>query len=222
MPQTLTPILMDQTHKRLHHNTAVVSVQELFTLPELESIDATSTQEETTDSDQCNTGHSNSEDSHRPGSFPQQISNHLSNNSFTEQQQISPVHDNISGEIAPLEEDWESGQFTDADTDIIDRHNTHSESEKILKEYTEQLLDLTDNQYYSEEYPSTRLQYSIPDPDYYGPSLRRSNTQPHNPAGYCSPPPDPVDVQHLHAHGHRHRFFGEKMQSAESSNARKR
>ena len=63
----------------------VVSVQELFTLPEPESIDATSTQEETTDSDQFNTGHSNSEDSHSPGSFPQQISSHPSDNSFAEQ-----------------------------------------------------------------------------------------------------------------------------------------
>ena len=56
--------------QRMHHNTAVVSVQELFSSPEPESINATSTKEETTDSDQFNTGHSNSEDSHRPGSFP--------------------------------------------------------------------------------------------------------------------------------------------------------
>ena len=170
--------------QRAHHNTAVVSVQELFTSPEPESIDARSTQEKTTDSDQFNTGHSNSEDPHRPGSFRQQISNHPSDNSFTEQQQISPLHDNILDEISPLEEDWENSQFTDADTDIINRHNTHSEGERIQKEYTEQLLDLTDNQYYSEEYPCTRLQYSIPDPDYYRPSSRRSYTQPHNPAGY--------------------------------------
>ena len=79
--------------QRAHNNTAVVSVQELFTLPEPESINATSTQEEGTDSDQFNTGHSNSEDSHRHGSFPQQISNYPSDNSFAEQQ-ISPVHDN--------------------------------------------------------------------------------------------------------------------------------
>ena len=85
--------------QRVHNNTAVVSVQELFTSPEPESIDPTSTQEEATDSDQFNIGHSNSEDSHRSGSFPQQISNHPSDNSFTEQQQISPVHNNILDEI---------------------------------------------------------------------------------------------------------------------------
>ena len=141
------------------------------------------------------------EDSHRPGSFPQQISNHPLDNSFAKQQQISPVHDNISDEIPPLEEDWENGQFTDADTDIINRHNTHSESERIQKEYTEQLLNLTDNQYYSEEYPSTRLQYSTPNPDYYGPSPRRFKTQPHNPAGYYPSPTDPADIQHWHTCG---------------------
>ena len=85
------------------------------------------------------------------------------------QQQVTSIDNNISNEIPPLE-DWENGQFSDADTNIIDRHNTHSESERIQKEYTEHLLDLTDNQYYSEEYPSNQLQYSIPDPDYYGPS----------------------------------------------------
>ena len=56
--------------QRAHHNTAVVSVQELFSSPEPESIDATSTQEEAADSDQFNTGHSNLEDSHRPSSSP--------------------------------------------------------------------------------------------------------------------------------------------------------
>ena len=56
--------------QRVHHNTVVVSVQELFTSPEPEFIDATSTQEKAADSDQLNTGHSNLEDSHRPGNSP--------------------------------------------------------------------------------------------------------------------------------------------------------
>ena len=80
---------------------------------------------------------------------PQQIPDHPSDDSFTRQQQVPSIHNSISDEIPPLEEYWEKGQFTDADTDIINRHITHSESERIEKEYTEQLLDLTDNQYYS-------------------------------------------------------------------------
>ena len=179
----------------------MVSVQELFTSHEPESIDATSTQEEAADSDQFITGHSNLENSHRPSNSSQQIPDHPSDDSLPKQQQIPSIHNNILDEIPPLEEDWENSQFTDADTDIINRHNTHSESERIQKEYTKQLLGPTDNQYYSEEYPSSQVQYSILDPDYYGPPLRRCNTQPHNPASYYPLPPDPANIQHWHTCG---------------------
>ena len=73
-----------------------------------------------------------------------------------------------SEEVPQLEEDWDNGQFINADTNLISRHNTHSESERIRKEYTEHLLDLSDNQYYSKENHVNQLQYSSPDPDYYG------------------------------------------------------
>ena len=52
-----------------------------------------------------------------------------------------------------------------------------------------------DNQYY-EEIPVYQLQYSIPDPDYYGSSTRRSQKPPHDPNGYYPPPPNPADVEH--------------------------
>ena len=91
--------------QRVHHNTVVVSVQELFTSPEPESIDATSTQEEATDSDQLNTGHFNSEDSYRPGSSPKQIQDHPSDDSFARPKQVPSLHNSISDEIPPLEED---------------------------------------------------------------------------------------------------------------------
>ena len=117
--------------QRVHHNTAVVSVYELFTSPKPESIDASNTQEETTDRDQLDTGLSNLEDSHRPGNFPQQLSDHPSEDNFVGQQQVTSTDNNISDEIPPLEEDWQNSQFTDADTNIINRHNTHLESERI-------------------------------------------------------------------------------------------
>ena len=105
----------------------------------------------------------------------------------------------------------------------------HSESERIRKEYTQHLLDLSDNQYYYEENHINQLQYSSPDPDYYGTSSRRLQTQPHDPTGYYPPPPDPADVQGWHACGrgkcallHGHRLFSEKTQSAESRTVRKR
>ena len=68
-----------------HHNTAIVSVHELFTSPEPESINALNTQEETTDRDQLDTRHSTSEDSHMPCNFPQQISDHSPEDNFTGQ-----------------------------------------------------------------------------------------------------------------------------------------
>ena len=56
--------------QQAHHTTAVVSIHELFTSPEPESINASNTQEETTDKDQLDTRHSTSEDAHRPCNFP--------------------------------------------------------------------------------------------------------------------------------------------------------
>ena len=112
----------------VHCTTVVVSVHELFTLPEPESVDASNTLEETTDRDQLDTRHLNTEDPHRSPNFPQQISDHLPEDDFTGQQQIIST-DHIFDEIPQLEEDGESGQFADADP--INRHNTHSESERI-------------------------------------------------------------------------------------------
>ena len=117
--------------QRVHYNTAVISVQELFTSPKPESIYATNTQEEAADSNQSNTGHSNLEDSHRPDNSSQKISDHPSEDNFARQQQVTSIYNNISDEICPLEEDWENDQLADADTNIINRHNTHSESERI-------------------------------------------------------------------------------------------
>ena len=84
---------------------------------------------------------------------PQQIPDHSSEENFMGQQQTNLTDTNNSDENPKLEEDWENGQFADADRNLINRHNIHSESERIQKEYTEHLLDLTDNQYYSKEYP---------------------------------------------------------------------
>ena len=39
------------------------------------------------------------------------------------------------------------------------------------------------NQYYEEETPVNQLQYSSPDPDYYGSPTRRSQKAPHDPNG---------------------------------------
>ena len=117
-------------------------------------------------------------------------------NNTTAQNQITPEYSADSEEIPELEEDWDNGQFADADSTLITQHNTHSESERIRWDYTQQLLDLSDNQYYEEETPVDQLQYSSPDPDYYGSPTRRSQKAPHDPNGYYPPPPSSADVQH--------------------------
>ena len=86
------------------------------------------------------------EESHGYDNFPQDLQNHT-----TEQCQITSGDSIDSEEIPQLEEDWDNGKFADADTNLINRHNTHSESERIRREYTQHLLDLSDNQYYYEE-----------------------------------------------------------------------
>ena len=95
-----------------------------------------------------------------------------------EQNRITPEYSTDSEEKPELEEDWDSGQFADAKTTLITKHNTHSESERIRWDYTQQLLDLSDNQYYEEETPVNQLQYCSPDPDYYSSPTRRSQKHP--------------------------------------------
>ena len=214
---------------RVHNNTVVVSVQVQLTSPKPELADATNFQEETFDRDPLDTAYNNSEESHGYDNFSQNVPNHTPIQHSMGQHQITSRHTINSEEIPQLEEDWDNGQFADADTNLINRHNTHSESERIRKEYTEHLLDLSDNQYYSEENPINQLQYCSQDLDYNWTPPSRSQTQPHYPTGYYPPAPDPADVQHWHTHGrgkctllHRHRLFIEKTQSAESRKARKR
>ena len=88
-----------------HYTTAIVSVHELFTSPEPESVDASNTQDKTTDRDQLYTRHPSSEDSHRACNFPQQISDHLPEDNFTRQQQDTSTDSNVFDEIPQLEED---------------------------------------------------------------------------------------------------------------------
>ena len=116
----------------MHLTTIVVSIHELFISPEPESADASNTQEETTDRDQPDSRHSNSEDPYRPHNFSQQISDHSPEDNFTGQQQAKSTEHNVFSKIPQLKEEyWENGQFADAQIYLINRHNTHSESERI-------------------------------------------------------------------------------------------
>ena len=209
---------------RTHNNTVVVSVQEHLTSSEPEISDATNFQEEDTDRGSPDMIYDNSEESHGYADFPQDIQNHT-----TEQNQITSGYSIDPEEIPDLEEDWGNGQFADTDTNLITRHNTHSGSERIRREYTQHLLHLSDNQYYDEENPISQLQYSSLDLDYYGTLTRWSHKAPHDPNSYYPLPPDPADVQCWYMCGrgkqallHGHKLFSEKTHSVESRKARKR
>ena len=66
------------------------------------------------------------QESHGYDNFPQDIQNHT-----TEQHQITSGDSVDSEEIPQLEEDWDNGQFADTDTNLINRHNTHSENREL-------------------------------------------------------------------------------------------
>ena len=115
----------------VHHTTAVASVHELLTSPDPDSFNASNTQE-------IKIGTSLTQD------IPLKripIGLTISPNKFqtihlqillTGQQQAASTEHNTFHEIPQLEEeeeDWENGQFADADTNLINRHNTHPESE---------------------------------------------------------------------------------------------
>ena len=46
----------------------------------------------------------------------------------------TPHH--VNADEIPELEDWDNGQFNDAESTLIKHQNTHSESEHIRKEYT--------------------------------------------------------------------------------------
>ena len=176
---------IDEPHPpRRHTNTAVVSVQEHFAPSESRTLDAAGLQVEDDTADKSSDFiYHNSEESHGYEDFPQDIQDHT-----TAQNQITPEYNADSEEIPELEEDWDNGQFADAKSTLITQHNTHSECEQIRRDYTQQLLDLSDNQYHEEETPVNQLQYSSPDSDYYGTPMRKSQKSPHDPNDYYLSP----------------------------------
>ena len=87
-----------------HHTIVVVSVHELLTSPDPESVDASNTQEEITDRDQFDT-HSTSEDPHRPHNLPQQVTDHPPEDTPMGQQQVTSTVYNTFDKIPQLEEE---------------------------------------------------------------------------------------------------------------------
>ena len=128
-------------------------------------------------------------------------------------------------DIPELEdEDWEDRQFMDAD--LIDHHNTKTESNQIQWEYSAHFEKSTDKEYYSQNNTTPGLDYYIPEPEYYNLHTRPKQYKTHqNPNVYLSPPPNTDDLRRWHGRGqgrarqlqlHSHILYEEKTRSLES------
>ena len=67
-------------------------------------------------------------------------------------------------ELEDNEENWEEGQFEDAD--FIDHHNTTEESDQIRHEYSAHFEKVTDQGYSSHNNRMPGLEYQILEPEY--------------------------------------------------------
>ena len=68
-------------------------------------------------------------------------------------------------ELEDNEENWEEGQFADAD--LIDHQNTTEESDRIHDEYSPHFEKVTEQGYSSYNITTPGLEYQIPEPEYY-------------------------------------------------------
>ena len=68
-------------------------------------------------------------------------------------------------ELEDDEENWEEGQFMDAD--FIDHHNTTEESDRIHCEYSAHFEKVTEQGYSPYHNTTLGLEYQIPEPEYY-------------------------------------------------------
>ena len=97
-------------------------------------------------------------------------------------------------ELEDEEENWEEGQFVDAD--LINHHNTTAKSDQICQEYSAHFAKATDQEYNSQNNIMPGLECYIPEPEYYN-----SDNQPkqykryQNLNVYLPPPPSTEDLR---------------------------
>ena len=104
-------------------------------------------------------------------------------------------------DIPELEDkNWEDGQFTDVD--LIDHHNTTTESDRIHWEYSLHFVKSTDPEYNSQNSTTPGLDYYIPESEYYNSDTRPKQYKSYqNLNVYLPPPPDTDDLRRWHGRG---------------------
>ena len=68
-------------------------------------------------------------------------------------------------ELEDDKENWEEGQFVDAD--FVDHHNTTEESDRICHKYSAHFEKVMDQGYSSHNSRTPGLEYHILEPEYY-------------------------------------------------------
>ena len=132
-------------------------------------------------------------------------------------------------ELETDKENWEEGQFADAD--LIDHHNTTEESDRIHRKYSAHLEKVTEQDYSPYHDTTSGFKYQIPKPEYYNSNtLPKQHQRYQNPNVYLPPLPSTEDLKTWYGHGcrrakclelHSHRLYGEKTRSLESRIVRK-
>ena len=132
-------------------------------------------------------------------------------------------------ELEDDKENWEEGQFADAD--LINHHNTTEESDRIHDEYSAHFEKVTEQAYSPYHSTIQGLAYHIPEPEYYNSNTHPKQYQRYQNLNVYLPPPPSMEDLHTwygHRHGrakrlelHSHRLYGEKNRSLESRIARK-
>ena len=132
-------------------------------------------------------------------------------------------------ELETDEENWQEGQFADAD--LIDHHNTTEKSDRICHKYSAHFEKVTEREYSPYHGTTSRIKYQIPEPKYYNSDTRPKQYQRYqNLNVHLLPSPSTEDLCTWYGHGHgrakhlelhSHRLYGEKTISLESRITRK-
>ena len=97
-------------------------------------------------------------------------------------------------ELEEEEENRDEGQF--ADVDLIDHHNTTTESDRIHREYSSHFTKVTDQGYNPQNNRMPGLEYFIPEPEYYNLDTRPKQYKTYqNPNVYLPLPPSTEDLR---------------------------
>ena len=133
-------------------------------------------------------------------------------------------------ELETDEENWEEGQFDDAD--LINHQNTTEESDRIHRKNSAHFEKVTEQEYSPYHGTTSCLEYKIPKWEYYNSDTQQKQHQRHQIQNVYLLAPSPTEDLHTwYGHGcgrakhlelNSHTLYGQKTRSLESRIARKR